>query len=172
MSQTGTWLSKLIKMYTGEEYNHISISLDDTLSTMYSFGRINPVNPFSGGFVLENINDGVFKIFTESRCKVYKLEITDEQYEKLRKNLTEFEKEKNHYRYNFLGLFYVALNLDKPRRNRYFCSQFVAEVIHNSEIHNFNKPFNLVTVKDFVNIPNMYPVFEGSTQGVLESITV
>ena len=49
ISQTGTWLSTLIKLYTGTVY-HVSLSLENSLSDMYSFCRINPVNPFSGGF--------------------------------------------------------------------------------------------------------------------------
>ena len=172
MSQTGTWLSRLIKAYTKEEYNHISISLDDSLSTMYSFGRTNPVNPFSGGFALENIYDGVYKIFPECRCIVYRLEVTDDQYYKLQDILKEFEENKDIYRYNFIGLFYIALNMDKQRKNRYFCSQFVCEVMQRSNILNFDKPSNLVTVKDFLDIPYIHPVFEGYTHQILQSVTV
>lgn len=55
ISQTGTWLSTLIKLYTKQKYNHVSISLENSLSDMYSFGRINPSNPFSGGFAQKRL---------------------------------------------------------------------------------------------------------------------
>lgn len=170
MSQTGTWLSRLIKAYTRLDYNHISISLDDSFSTMYSFGRTNPFNPFSGGFALESIYDGVYKLFPECKCIVYKLEISDSQYIKLKEILKEFVDNKDEYRYNFLGLFYVALNMDKQRKNHYFCSQFVSEIMQRSGIITFDKPSNLVTVKDFMDIPYIYPVYEGYINQMLQSV--
>ncbi|MDP4087696.1 MAG: hypothetical protein Q8930_00340 [Bacillota bacterium] len=172
MSQTGTWLSKVIKIYTGEEYNHISISLKNKLNPMYSFGRVKASNPFSSGFVLENINEGVYRLFRECRCRVYKLEVSKEQYIKLKRTLKEFESNKDKYRYNLLGLFYIAFKVDRYRKNHYFCSQFVAEVIQKSGIYDFSKPLNLVTVRDFLGIPNIHPIFEGYTSRGLQSEAV
>ena len=50
-SCTGTILSNIIKGYTKNIYTHVSLSLDINLNNMYSFGRLNPYNPFWGGFV-------------------------------------------------------------------------------------------------------------------------
>lgn len=44
-SMTGTWLARLIRMIFKLKYVHTSISLDDSFTKMYSFGRINPDNP-------------------------------------------------------------------------------------------------------------------------------
>ena len=55
LTHTGTALSTIIKYYTKDEFSHISISLDENLEEMYSFGRLNPYNPFLGGFVHESI---------------------------------------------------------------------------------------------------------------------
>ena len=63
LTHTGTTLSKIIKNYTKDEFSHVSISLDKDLNEMYSFGRLNPYNPFWGGFVHEGINFGTFKRF-------------------------------------------------------------------------------------------------------------
>ena len=48
LTHTGTILSKAIKLYTSHEYTHVSIALDEKLDRLYSFGRINPYNPFIG----------------------------------------------------------------------------------------------------------------------------
>ena len=48
---TGTILSRIVRIYTRKEYSHVSISLDQDLTKMYSFGRLNAYNPFSGVFV-------------------------------------------------------------------------------------------------------------------------
>ena len=62
LTHTGTILSRIIRIYTKDEFTHVSISLDDELNEMYSFGRLNPYNPFLGGFVHENINYGTFNL--------------------------------------------------------------------------------------------------------------
>lgn len=54
VSQTGTLLSRVLKLITGAQYNHVSLGLQPDLEYMYSFGRKNPYNPFYGGFVIES----------------------------------------------------------------------------------------------------------------------
>ena len=56
LTHSGTTLSKIIKGFTKDEFSHVSISLDKELNEMYSFGRLNPYNPFWGGFVHEYID--------------------------------------------------------------------------------------------------------------------
>ena len=63
LTYTGTVLSKIIKLYTHCEFSHVSISLDKNLEHMYSFGRLNPYNPFKGGFVQEPVDKGTFRRF-------------------------------------------------------------------------------------------------------------
>ena len=60
LTHTGTTLSKLIKSYTKDEFSHVSIALDIKLEKMYSFGRLNPYNPFVAGFVHEYIHTRYF----------------------------------------------------------------------------------------------------------------
>ena len=81
LTHSGTALSKIIKGFTKDEFSHVSISLDKELNEMYSFGRLNPYNPFWGGFVHEYIDKGTFKRFYKTRSKIYSLNITEEQYE-------------------------------------------------------------------------------------------
>ena len=59
LTKTGTWLSKLICTFSQIKYAHSSISFDGSFTKMYSFGRTNSDNPFSGGFVEESLFEGV-----------------------------------------------------------------------------------------------------------------
>ena len=70
LTHTGTVLSNIVKYYTKYEYSHISIALDEELNRMYSFGRLNPYNPFWAGFVHEYIDKGTFKRFKKDRKSV------------------------------------------------------------------------------------------------------
>ena len=79
LTYTGTILSKLVKMYTKREFSHVSIALDEDLKEMYSFGRLNPYNPFIGGFVHEYMDKGTFKRFSKTNAQIYCLELTEKQ---------------------------------------------------------------------------------------------
>lgn len=61
LTHTGTMLSRLIKTFTKDEFTHSSIALDIDLKQLYSFGRLNPYNPFVGGFVHEAIDNRNFQ---------------------------------------------------------------------------------------------------------------
>ncbi len=89
-SKTGTLFSNVISFFTQKEFAHTSISLDPTFQTMYSFGRINPAYVLPAGFVEENLYSGVYSMFPESKCLIYKISVTTEQYSSLKKYIDNF----------------------------------------------------------------------------------
>ena len=100
LSQTGTALSKILKLITGAEYNHASISLDGTLHELYSFGRVYPRNPVIGGFVRESKNSGTFKRFCKTKIIVLQTEVSDDIYCKMQNYLCYMYKRKKEFGYN------------------------------------------------------------------------
>ena len=89
LTYTGTWLAKIVKFYTKKEYSHVSISLDENLDEMYSFGRLNPYIPFIGGFVQESPKYGTFKRFSKTKSVIYSLDVSDDTYEKNKRVYSE-----------------------------------------------------------------------------------
>lgn len=55
-----------MRALTHAEYCHASISLDERLEEMYSFGRVNPYNPFWGGYVRESPDYGMISNFKKA----------------------------------------------------------------------------------------------------------
>ncbi|MDD2497720.1 MAG: hypothetical protein PHY90_06265 [Desulfitobacteriaceae bacterium] len=160
-TKTGTWLSKLIYTFSHIKYTHSSISFDSSFTEMYSFGRTNPDNPLSGGFVTENLFEGVFKKFSRCECLIYRIRVTEEQYSSLQQQIENFLREKEKYRYNFLGLFGVLLNKPMKRKYRYFCSQFISEVLINSNVFKSQKAPELISVKELLAIENKEMIYKG-----------
>ena len=117
---TGTILAKIVKLYTKKKYSHISIALDESLDKMYSFGRLNPYNPFIGGFVVESTKWGTFKRFKNTKTVIFSYEVSEEQYEKIKNEIDNFINNKAQYRFNILGLFLVMFNV-KLKRDNCFC---------------------------------------------------
>ncbi|MEG0296186.1 MAG: hypothetical protein RR620_05660 [Clostridium sp.] len=161
LSRTGTLLSRTIGYFTQDEYTHLSISFDDSLETMYSFGRTNPTNPFSGGFVVENIYEGVYKMFPNSKCLVYKIKVNDTQYKCLRDGISSFLENKELYKYNVLGLIGIKLNYPIDRTYYYFCSQFVFGLLIESGIYNGDTIASLSKPTDIFDLKNLDFYYEG-----------
>src|SRR3954454_23332475 len=121
LTDTGTTLTRLIKSYTKKTYNHASISFDAELIEVYSFGRKTAKNPFIGGFVKEDMHSLLFK---QAHCAIYSLTITNDEYQRMSQYIQEIAAKKEHYRYNFIGLFGVLFKTPIKRKNAFFCSQF------------------------------------------------
>lgn len=161
MTQTGTLFSKAIKFYTKSSYNHISIGFDKHLQKLYSFGRKKPHNPIIAGFVQEGINKGIYEIFKDTTCRIYKLDISEIEYAKLKSEIELFNKDKDQYKYNLLGLIALIFGISFKRERHYFCTQFVAKVLYTSKIVDFGKDFSLVQPHDFYEIEKAKLVYEG-----------
>lgn len=158
LTDTGTMFTRLIKLYTKKPYNHASISFDEELTEVYSFGRKLPRNPFIGGFVRENVKCGLFK---NANCKIYSCEITEEQYFKMRNFIQDIEKKQHHYRYNLLGLIGFAFNKPINREHAYFCSEFVATVLQEGEVLESQRSPSLVAPHDLQNVSFFKLTYQG-----------
>ena len=161
LAHTGTTLATIIKYYTKDEFSHVSIALDDDLDEMYSFGRLNPYNPFWGGFVHENIHKGTFKRFKNTKTEVYSLLVTDEQYEKIEKTISYFSQNKDKYKFNVLGLACVSINKRILRKNTFYCAEFVKHVLKVSGISEVNKLPEIIRPQNFKNIQGLKLEYEG-----------
>ena len=159
LTHTGTVLSRIIKNYTQDEFSHVSISLDKELKEMYSFGRLNPYNPFWGGFVQEGINFGTFKRFRKTVCKIYSLKITEEQYNNVRGMIEYIKSSKQLHKFNVIGLFAVGFNKRISFENSFYCAEFVKYVLDKSGIEN-NLP-ELIKPEDFKNLKNYIVIYKG-----------
>lgn len=159
LTHTGTTLSKIIKTYTRCEFSHVSIALDEDLNRMYSFGRLHPYNPFWGGFVHEAIDKGTFKRFKKTVAVVYGLEIEDEQYDLIEKNIARMQAEKEKYKFNIIGLVGVVLKIKMGRKNSFYCAEFVKYLIERAEITN-DLP-EIIKPEDFKKIQGLEQLYTG-----------
>lgn len=159
LTHTGTLLSRVIKFYTKNEFSHSSIALDNELKKMYSFGRLNPNNPFIGGFVHEYIDKGTFKKFKNTVTKVYEMNVTDEQYVKINNIINDLKLHKDEYKFNILGLFLVALRFKYKRKKSFYCAEFVEYVLQETGIE--NKFPKIIRPEDFKKIENKELVYSG-----------
>ncbi len=161
LSQTGTILSRALKFATGAEYNHASISLTPDLDKMYSFGRLNPYNPFRCGFVEEGIDHGTFKRFKKTRAAVIELSVTEDQYSQIKYFIEYFNKHKPQFNYNYMGLIYAIFKKDHAPKNKFYCSQFVRTCLAFFNIENAQDLPSIIKPIDFMKLTNKTIIYEG-----------
>lgn len=162
LTHTGTTLSRIIKQFTKDEFSHISISLDAELNQMYSFGRKKAYNPFIGGFVHENINKGIYERFNYTNSKIYSLDITDEQYNKIFDNIKQFELNKDIYSFNIIGLIAAGFNKKIRIGKSFYCAEFIRYLLERADIHT-GLP-DPVKPENFKNIEGIKEVYVGILQ--------
>lgn len=161
LTHTGTLLSRIIKVFTKDEFSHISIALDEELEEMYSFGRLHAYNPFWGGFVHEGIDTGTFKRFRNTRTEIYSIYVTEEQFEKVGKIVSHFTENKQKYKFNFIGLASVGINKRVMKKNRFYCAEFVKHVMKSAGITEVNRLPKLIKPEDFKQIQGLKLEYKG-----------
>ena len=85
--QTGTNIAKILKIFTRKPYNHVSVFSDPTHGEMYSFCRNKPSRPLPATFNKEIVGKGTLGKFSFIPCEIYKLDVTEEQKNALKKIL-------------------------------------------------------------------------------------
>lgn len=159
LTYTGTVPSRLIKYYTKEKYSHVSIALDSELKQMYSFARLNPYNALKAGLMHEEIEKGTFNRFKNTIGQVYSFKVTDEEYNKISELVYNMYRNKEKYKFNYIGMVLVSLNKKYKTSNRFYCAEFVKYVLETS----LGKKLVPEIVKpiDFLKLEGIELIYEG-----------
>ena len=161
LTQTGTILSRIVKIVTRDKYNHVSISTSEDLSDLYSFGRINPYNPFKAGFVKETPTTGTFARFYKTDALVLELPVTEETYAGIKAELEDMYERREQYHYNYKGLFLAYFGKVKPKKNTYYCSEFAQSILKKYGLGLKKTEAELVCPNDFVNVHGGHIIYIG-----------
>lgn len=164
VSRTDTVLGRMIRRGLGVPFNHCSIATDESLSCFYSIGRKGVYNPLRAGFVQESKDAGFFKIHSNAQIAVLRVAVTETQLHALEESLAEFQAKAAQINYSLLGLVYCYFGISTKRENKYFCSQFVAELLQSAGIELLHKPPTLTRPHDFLQLPEAESIYIGTFQ--------
>ncbi len=182
LTRTTTVFSRVIRLLTAAPYTHAALSTAQNPAEIflsepnqpspcsrgfYSFGRKNPYLPFPAGFTMESGFGGYIRAFPHTNCALMSLEIPDDSYEQICTRLARMEKCTKYYHYNLLGALLCGIGLPVSRRRRYFCSQFVADLLSRSGAVDLPKPVDLMRPVDFAFLCGAKVVYIGTTGEML-----
>ncbi len=127
-SHTDTAMGKMIRFFIRNEYNHVSLSFDKELQTMYSFARYRINSPFAGGFVLEC--PGRFLAGNKDvNIKLCRVPVSGEEYDRIEQEIVRFTQMKDEMLYNSVNAVLSLFNRRVTVKNAYTCIEFVAFVL-------------------------------------------
>ena len=147
LTNTGTAFSKISKAITGDPYNHISISIDEDMTDMFTFSLFNK-NGYSGGFKRETR-----KGLRGSKYSLYSIGIPTELKERIVDHMKELESGISNTRYGYKSLVNIVFNskVFDTEENELICSHFVASVFDEVGINLFkNKDISMIKPYEFV----------------------
>ena len=151
-------LSRVIGLFTGCEYMHASISLKDK-ETFFSFNT-------KRGFCIET----PFRKVRSTPCILYRLDVPEHVYNDIDQHIQTFVESNDHYKFNFLGTLFCILRTPvwfNPliMKNRYFCSQFISEILIASGDIKLSKHPSRFLPKDFSKDPQFRLCYKGALTG-------
>ncbi len=161
LSRTGTIPSRLIYKMTSGAFTHTSFSLLPETDRFYSYARRKINNPFCAGLIEENIHTEVFARYPNCHCSLFSLTVSDEGYERIRKELDLYWKNYARATYNFLGILPIRLGIPVHRKFKLTCSQFVALMLNASGDIELPKDPYVMLPNDFLKIKNIKKLYEG-----------
>jgi len=161
LMHTNTIPSKLVKFFTRYKYSHVGIALEKDCKTIYSFGRKSLRFIFNAGFSIENKDGEFFRVFNNTMCKIYEIEITDEQFQEVKSIIDDMSLNIDDYKYDFIGVIARYLGIPIKFKNKYVCSYFVADILKRSQICDFVKETYQMCPKDFENLKEFKEIYQG-----------
>ena len=170
LSRTQSATSKLVRLFTRGKYTHVSIAFDNELCSLYSSGRKRGLPMFPGGPCKEGLNKGFFGRDPHTPCLIFELPVEDAVYQKAREMAEGFMVNNEIYKFSILGTVACRMGVEWTRKNKYFCSQFVGEILSQSGAVKLPKPPSLMRPMDYTALSDIEKIFEGTVGQFKEKI--
>lgn len=120
LTKYSDWFGRFICCISKNSYSHASISIDESEEIFYSFNK--------KGFVIEKPKKKTPRTRLPGSVCI-RMQVPNETYELIKKEIDLFLETKDQYTYSRLGVVLCLLHIPHKFENRYFCSQFVAEIL-------------------------------------------
>jgi hypothetical protein len=147
----------LLRLFTWHEYTHSSIALERD-GAHYSF---NPVR----GFTIER---PIHKKRGATPCRLYCVEVDDSAYAEIESRIKWFVDNPDEYKFNYVGLVFSILRIPIGVGNRYFCSQFVSDMLTKADATALRKRPNRYFPRHFPKEDSFTMTFQGEAASFIE----
>ncbi len=128
-SRTDTGIGRMIRFVSGFPYNHISVTLDGSFRSWYSFARYVQDAPFYSGFVRESVER--FCAGTgDAQVRIYAVQIPENQAANLEKLLPLANQTDSGLIYNYFEALACCMGFQLTVPQCYTCLSFASELLN------------------------------------------
>lgn len=152
--------AKFLAWCTRFPYTHTSVGFEDDMDTFYTF--------VSKGFLVESIRKYEKPDRPSFPCALYEISVPEKTYNNVKALVMTYKARKEQLKYSTLGLVCCFLKIPLKRKNKYFCSQFVAEVLQKSKVLRLKKKSTLYFPKDISKHKELKLIFIGNHLSFVE----
>jgi len=124
ISKTYTNFGRIIRTFGRVHYNHASISLDEELKEIYSFGRKKHKAILTGKLVKENISRFTLNKASNVDITIFKIEVEQENYDDIR-NIIDTVYNDREYMYNLFSVLTYPLTGGLSVYKAFSCIEFI-----------------------------------------------
>ena len=146
--------SVLVRLFTMNEYTHSSIALERD-GSFYSY---NPGRGFTVERPIEKKRGG-------TPCKLYQVEVSDQTFREIESRINWFIDHPQEYKFNYVGMVFTILRIPVGFGNRYFCSQFVSDMLTSTGAASLRTRPNYYLPRHFLRESGLKLSYSGEAGG-------
>lgn len=161
LAKTKTVTSRIVHTFTHGTYTHASLALTPETDRFYSYARRRLYNFLIGGVMVEDIHTFVFARFPECNCALFEIDVSDEDYERIKAQVDFCMDNYDRAKYSFLSAPLMRLGIVWRRKLKFTCSQFVAVCLSRAEGITLPKDPYLMFPHDFPKIQGIRKIYDG-----------
>lgn len=158
---TNTGIGRMIRFFTNNQYNHVTISFEHNLSNMYSFARYHINSPISGGFVIEQ-PERYLHCNRDVKIKVCKVPVASYDYERIQQEIAYFKQNREIMIYHTMNAVLSLLRKRLTANNMYTCLDFVTFLLRYA---------NIYSIRDLEKRLEEFTIYCGSLREAVERET-
>lgn len=153
ISSTDSKMGRFIQIMSSCPYNHVSLSFFSDFHDLQSFARYYYCAPFYGGFV----HEGKQRYSSNTKILVYKIMVTDEQFDEIEDFILDMKQNKYKYLYNIIDAAFSVFKASVPIKNSYTCLSFALLLLKKAGI----PADNIYSIKALIECLKPYLFYSG-----------
>lgn len=156
-----TGIGKFTRKLTKYDYTHIAVSFDESLTDFISFSRRNHYAALDSGIMHEYRSCYAYGDIEEFGAKVFKLPISKEKLENIKKMVYDLENDKD-YMFNLFSMITMSIIHGFRIYKTHNCMSFAGLVIKETDSVEMKKPYYKYSIPELDKLMTDYLFFEGN----------
>lgn len=168
-SKTPSRVGKMIRLFSGTRFNHVSLAFDEDLSKLYSFGRRKNNIPLNAGLVKEYPERFSLKKVDFVEVQIHKIPVTKKQYNLGKLRIKQIMQDKR-YLYNLYSVLLYPVFKGFYTYKAYTCVEFVLHMLRYMGVRVCtDKPTYKYLPDEILSVIDFPVVFEGNLLEYVQS---